>query len=163
MTKDCNHNSALKYVNNFKKIIRIAVGNDWISKDPFYNYKVQFKTVISKAQTTKSTNSAGPIPNNSKIKEKIAELVKRKFYKTKSNSDQLFYKTNFMLSGLSDILYNIASFMKVCIIAIDNADTGYNTQLPQSIVIYTLLWSMLCNCFNLSRWSIWRKLYRLTI
>ncbi|MBU2903624.1 site-specific integrase [Arenibacter algicola] len=45
ITKECNHNSALKYVNNFKKIIRIAVGNDWISKDPFYNYKVQFKTV----------------------------------------------------------------------------------------------------------------------
>lgn len=45
VSKECNHNSALKYVNNFKKIIRIAVGNDWISKDPFYNYKVQFKTV----------------------------------------------------------------------------------------------------------------------
>ena len=45
VTKECNHNSALKYVNNFKKIVRIAVGNDWISKDPFYNYKVQFKTV----------------------------------------------------------------------------------------------------------------------
>jgi len=45
VSKKCNHNSALKYVNNFKKIIRIAVGNDWISKDPFYNYKVQFKTV----------------------------------------------------------------------------------------------------------------------
>ncbi len=45
VTKACNHNSSLKYVNNFKKIIRIAVGNDWISKDPFYNYKVQFKTV----------------------------------------------------------------------------------------------------------------------
>ena len=45
VTKGCNHNSALKYVNNFKKIIRMAVANDWISKDPFYNYKVQFKTV----------------------------------------------------------------------------------------------------------------------
>lgn len=45
VTKACNHNSALKYVNNFKKIIRMAVANDWISKDPFYNYKVQFKTV----------------------------------------------------------------------------------------------------------------------
>ncbi|ASV29291.1 site-specific integrase [Maribacter cobaltidurans] len=45
ITKACNHNSALKYVNNFKKIIRMAVANDWISKDPFYNYKVQFKTV----------------------------------------------------------------------------------------------------------------------
>ena len=45
VTKACNHNSALKYVNNFKKIVRIAVANDWLTKDPFYNYKVQFKTV----------------------------------------------------------------------------------------------------------------------
>lgn len=44
-TKECNHNSALKYINNFKKIIRMAVAHEWISKDPFYNYKVQFKTV----------------------------------------------------------------------------------------------------------------------
>jgi len=45
VTKACNHNSALKYVNNFKKIVRIAVANEWLAKDPFYNYKVQFKTV----------------------------------------------------------------------------------------------------------------------
>ena len=45
VTKACNHNSALKYVNNFKKIVRIAVANDWLAKDPFYNYKVQFKNV----------------------------------------------------------------------------------------------------------------------
>ncbi len=45
VTKVCNHNTALKYVNNFKKIVRVAVANDWITKDPFYNYKVQFKNV----------------------------------------------------------------------------------------------------------------------
>src|SRR5690606_2361953 len=45
VTKECNHNSALKYVNNFKKIIRMAVSNQWISRDPFYNFKAQFKTV----------------------------------------------------------------------------------------------------------------------
>lgn len=45
VTKSCNHNSALKYVNNFKKIVRIAVANDCLAKDPFYNYKVQFKVV----------------------------------------------------------------------------------------------------------------------
>ncbi|MEM6736731.1 MAG: site-specific integrase [Bacteroidota bacterium] len=43
--KDCNHNSALKYINNFKKIIRLAVANGWIARDPFYNYKVKFKWV----------------------------------------------------------------------------------------------------------------------
>jgi len=43
--RECNHNSALKYVNNFKKIIRIALANQWMDRDPFYNYKVQFDTV----------------------------------------------------------------------------------------------------------------------
>ena len=43
--RKCNHNSALKYVNNFKKIIRIALANQWMERDPFYNYKVQFESV----------------------------------------------------------------------------------------------------------------------
>ncbi len=43
--RECNHNSALKYVNNFKKIIRIALANHWMDRDPFYNYKVQFESV----------------------------------------------------------------------------------------------------------------------
>jgi len=43
--RECNHNSALKYVNNFKKIIRIALANQWMERDPFYNYKVQFDIV----------------------------------------------------------------------------------------------------------------------
>ena len=43
--RKCNHNSALKYVNNFKKIVRIALANQWMDRDPFYNYKVQFESV----------------------------------------------------------------------------------------------------------------------
>jgi integrase len=60
VTKNCNHNSALKYINNFKKIIRLAVAHEWISRDPFYNYKVQFKTVerefLTKAELESITN-----------------------------------------------------------------------------------------------------------
>ena len=44
-TRECNHNSALKYVNNFKKIIRIALANQWMDRDPFFNFKVHFETV----------------------------------------------------------------------------------------------------------------------
>ena len=43
--RNCNHNSALKYVTNFKKIVRIALANKWISHDPFINYKVKFEPV----------------------------------------------------------------------------------------------------------------------
>ncbi len=55
--KACNHNSSLKYVNNFKKIIRIAVGNEWITKDPFYNYKIKFKTVEREFLTKEELDS----------------------------------------------------------------------------------------------------------
>lgn len=41
----CAHNTAIKYVTNFKKIVRIAFANDWISKDPFLNWKAKLKIV----------------------------------------------------------------------------------------------------------------------
>ena len=44
-TGKCQHNSAIKYVKSFKKIIRIALANDYIRKDPFLNYKVKIKPV----------------------------------------------------------------------------------------------------------------------
>lgn len=43
--RNCSHNTAIKYVVNFKKIIRIAYANNWIKKDPFANWKVRLKTV----------------------------------------------------------------------------------------------------------------------
>ncbi|ARV14870.1 site-specific integrase [Polaribacter sp. SA4-12] len=43
--RNCSHNTAIKYITNFKKIIRIAYANGWISKDPFYNWKARLKTV----------------------------------------------------------------------------------------------------------------------
>jgi site-specific recombinase XerD len=44
-TKKNAHNTAVKYIANFKKIIRIALANDWISKDPFLNWKAKLKRV----------------------------------------------------------------------------------------------------------------------
>lgn len=44
-TRKCAHNSAIKYVTNFKKIIRIAHANDWIDKDPFLHWKGKLKIV----------------------------------------------------------------------------------------------------------------------
>ncbi|AIM61852.1 site-specific integrase [Cellulophaga lytica] len=43
--RKCAHNTAVKYVTNFKKIIRIAFANDWIQKDPFLNWKAKLKVV----------------------------------------------------------------------------------------------------------------------
>ena len=42
--KECAHNTAQKYIVNFKKIIRIAYANQWIGKDPFFHWKGSWKT-----------------------------------------------------------------------------------------------------------------------
>jgi site-specific recombinase XerD len=44
-------NTITKYVINFKKIVRIAYANDWIAKDPFYNWKAKWKVVERQALT----------------------------------------------------------------------------------------------------------------
>lgn len=40
--KNCQNNSALKHIKNFRKVIRIAICNEWIKKDPFFG--LRFKT-----------------------------------------------------------------------------------------------------------------------
>lgn len=43
--RNCSHNTSVKYITNFKKIVRIAYANDWITKDPFFNWKGRLKIV----------------------------------------------------------------------------------------------------------------------
>ncbi|WP_224488671.1 site-specific integrase [Robertkochia flava] len=41
--KHLAHNSAMKYLAYFKKIVRICYGNGWIDQDPFYNFKLKLQ------------------------------------------------------------------------------------------------------------------------
>jgi site-specific recombinase XerD len=43
--RKCSHNTAIKYITNLKKIIRICIGHGWINRDPFTNYKIQLREV----------------------------------------------------------------------------------------------------------------------
>lgn len=43
--RNCAHNSATKYLKNFKKIVRIALANGWLKKDPFATIKFKLKQV----------------------------------------------------------------------------------------------------------------------
>ncbi|WP_298365922.1 site-specific integrase [uncultured Lutibacter sp.] len=61
--RNCAHNTAIKYITNFKKIIRIAYANDWITKDPFFNWKARLKTVVREYLS----------------EDEIQELVKKEF------------------------------------------------------------------------------------
>lgn len=44
--RKCNNNSTVKYLKNFKKVIKICLGNGWLEKDPFLNYKVKIAEVV---------------------------------------------------------------------------------------------------------------------
>jgi site-specific recombinase XerD len=43
--RKCANNSAVKYIKNFGKIIRICIANRWLIYNPFLNYKNKIKTV----------------------------------------------------------------------------------------------------------------------
>ncbi len=45
IVRKCAHNTTTKYLKNFKKIIRIALANDYIKKDPFANIKFSLNKV----------------------------------------------------------------------------------------------------------------------
>lgn len=55
--KNCEHNTAIKYVINFKKIIRIAYANQWIQRDPFFHWKASWKTKEKQYLTQKELDS----------------------------------------------------------------------------------------------------------
>jgi site-specific recombinase XerD len=45
VTRKCNHNSAIKYLTNFRKIVHICVKNGWLERDPFVGFKMAKKEV----------------------------------------------------------------------------------------------------------------------
>tara|TARA_R110001583_G_scaffold46395_1_gene145513 strand:+ start:21749 stop:23014 length:1266 start_codon:yes stop_codon:yes gene_type:complete len=71
--RNCAHNTAIKYITNFKKVIRIAYANDWISKDPFFNWKARLKTVdrefLSEEEIQNMIKKEFPIPRLEQVKD----------------------------------------------------------------------------------------------
>jgi site-specific recombinase XerD len=43
--RNCANNTAVKYIKNFNKIIKICIANHWIERNPFANYKSKVKEV----------------------------------------------------------------------------------------------------------------------
>ena len=43
--RNCANNTTVKYIKNFHKIIKICLDNDWITRNPFSNYKAKLKEV----------------------------------------------------------------------------------------------------------------------
>ncbi|MCK9404412.1 MAG: site-specific integrase [Chitinophagaceae bacterium] len=50
--RKCNNNSSVKYQKNFKKIIKYALDNGWIAKDPFIGIRYRFEKTNKPYLTT---------------------------------------------------------------------------------------------------------------
>ncbi|MCF8452287.1 MAG: site-specific integrase [Pedobacter sp.] len=50
--RKCANNSAIKYIKNLGKIVRICLGNGWLTVDPYLNYKPKTKKVHRVVLTT---------------------------------------------------------------------------------------------------------------
>jgi integrase len=61
--RKCGNNSAIKYIKNLGKIVRICLGNGWLAVDPYLNYKPKVKTVHREVLT----------------KEELLRMRKKKF------------------------------------------------------------------------------------
>jgi site-specific recombinase XerD len=61
--RKCGNNSAIKYIKNLGKIVRICLGNGWLTVNPYLNYKPKQKTVHREVLT----------------KEELERLSKKKF------------------------------------------------------------------------------------
>jgi len=73
--KQIGHNTVMKYETIFKKIVRIAISNDWLKKDPFTNYKITVKSTERPFLTEDELNTL----INKKFKLQRLELVKDSF------------------------------------------------------------------------------------
>lgn len=67
--RDCGHNTTVKYLANFKKIVLICVKNGWISRDPFINFKMSKKEVI---RTFLSKNEIETIFKKNFVSERVS-------------------------------------------------------------------------------------------
>ncbi|UKJ09177.1 site-specific integrase [Solitalea lacus] len=55
--RKCSNNTAVKYIKNFGKIIRICLANGWLDKNPFINYKAKIKEVVREYLTAEEIQS----------------------------------------------------------------------------------------------------------
>lgn len=61
--RKCGNNSAIKYIKNLGKVVRICLGNGWLTVDPYLNYKPKQKAVHREVLT----------------KEELQRIYKKKF------------------------------------------------------------------------------------
>lgn len=71
--RKCNHNSTIKYLTNFKKIVNICLKNGWIDRNPFVGFKMMKKEVerpyLSEAELTVLATKEFQMPRIAQVRD----------------------------------------------------------------------------------------------
>jgi integrase len=57
LERNCNHNTAVKYIKNFRKVINMAIDYEFLDRDPFAKYRTSLKPVEREFLTAEELNA----------------------------------------------------------------------------------------------------------
>ena len=81
--KKCCHNTATKYLKNFKKIIRIALAKGWMKNDPFLEIRFSLDKVepdfLEDSEIQKLISKEIDIPRLSQVRDIFCVLLFHRF------------------------------------------------------------------------------------
>ena len=125
---ECNHNGMMKHIQRFKKITNFCIKNNYITKDPFFGFKISFKKSNRVYVTNNELHTLQNITLNSSL-SKVRDIFLFACY-----------------TGLSYIdLYNLS--LKNITKGIDNLQWIYvkrqKTNIPSNIPILPAAFSIL--------------------
>ncbi|MFT3980624.1 MAG: site-specific integrase [Ferruginibacter sp.] len=69
--RKCNHNSTIKYISNFRKIVNRCIRSGWLSKDPFLGFKMTKREV---ERTALSQEEIQAISNKTFSSERLSQV-----------------------------------------------------------------------------------------
>lgn len=112
--------------------------NDFIKEiETLYNKHLNHCTqsidgTDNKVNNTKKIETKNDSPKKDDlIMAKISDMINKKQYKLRPGETESFYKAEFMVTGLTDVLYDIAGIMKICIITLGYTDSYFNKLIPE--------------------------------
>lgn len=116
----CNHNSTMKYLSNFKKIVLIAVKSKWLATDPFANFKFTKKPVQRLALTDHELNAIATKNFKNERLQNVSDIFIFSCYTGLSYADVQKLRANELHIGIDNRLWIFTNRQK----------TGTPTRMP---------------------------------
>ncbi|MFB6343072.1 site-specific integrase [Saccharicrinis sp. FJH62] len=103
--RNCNHNSAMKYIKNMGKVIRLAFAEGHISKNPFDKFKLTYKPVLREALNQDEINKITVVKLTEKRLDQVRDLFLFCIYTGLAFVDLKKLRMEHIVKGQGDTLW----------------------------------------------------------